>query len=67
MDGSSPAAELNKDDLVIEIGSGLGVVTAELAQHVYQLIAVEIDKELLRISQEVLKPIPTSVLSARIS
>ncbi|MFA4844240.1 MAG: 16S rRNA (adenine(1518)-N(6)/adenine(1519)-N(6))-dimethyltransferase RsmA [Candidatus Margulisiibacteriota bacterium] len=49
------AAELGKDDLVIEIGSGLGVVTAELAREVYQLIAVEIDRELLGISQEVLK------------
>jgi 16S rRNA (adenine1518-N6/adenine1519-N6)-dimethyltransferase len=49
------AAELSKDDLVIEIGSGLGVVTAELAKLVYHLIAVEIDKELLRISKEVLK------------
>jgi 16S rRNA (adenine1518-N6/adenine1519-N6)-dimethyltransferase len=49
------AAQLSKDDLVIEVGSGLGVVTAELAREVYQLIAVEIDKELLGISQEVLK------------
>ena len=52
------AAALDRDDLAIEIGSGLGVVTAELAQHVYQLIAVEIDKELLQISREVLKPYP---------
>jgi 16S rRNA (adenine1518-N6/adenine1519-N6)-dimethyltransferase len=49
------AAELGKDDLVIEIGSGLGVVTAELAQHVSHLIAVEIDKELAKISKDVLK------------
>jgi len=49
------AAELSKDDLVIEIGSGLGVVTSELANHVYHLIAIEIDQELLRISKEVLK------------
>ncbi|MCU0641147.1 MAG: 16S rRNA (adenine(1518)-N(6)/adenine(1519)-N(6))-dimethyltransferase RsmA [Candidatus Margulisbacteria bacterium] len=52
------AAGLTRDDLVLEIGSGLGVVTAELAQHVYQLVAVEIDKELLGISREVLKPYP---------
>ena len=49
------AAELSKDDLVIEIGSGLGVVTAELARHVHHVVAVEVDKELLRISKEVLK------------
>lgn len=49
------AAELTKDDLVIEIGSGLGVVTAELAQRAQHVIAVEVDKELLKISQDVLK------------
>lgn len=52
------AAELSKDDLVIEIGSGLGVVTAELAEKVYQLIAIEIDKELVNISKEVLAGFP---------
>lgn len=50
------AAELNKDDLVVEIGSGLGVVTSEIAKLVYHLIAIEVDKELLRISKDVLKP-----------
>jgi 16S rRNA (adenine1518-N6/adenine1519-N6)-dimethyltransferase len=50
------AAELKPDDLVIEIGSGLGVVTAELAKHAYQVIAIEIDKELVKISQDVLEP-----------
>ena len=48
------ALQLNKEDFVIEIGSGLGVVTAEIAEKVNQLIAIEIDKELLKISQEVL-------------
>jgi 16S rRNA (adenine1518-N6/adenine1519-N6)-dimethyltransferase len=48
------AAELSQDDLVIEIGSGLGVVTAEIAKLVHQVIAVEVDKELVKISQEVL-------------
>ncbi len=50
------AAQLNSDDLVVEIGSGLGVVTAEIAKRAGQVIAVEIDKELLKISQEVLAP-----------
>jgi 16S rRNA (adenine1518-N6/adenine1519-N6)-dimethyltransferase len=49
------AAELTKDDLVIEIGSGLGVVTAELAKRAYHVIAVEVDKELVKISKDVLK------------
>jgi 16S rRNA (adenine1518-N6/adenine1519-N6)-dimethyltransferase len=50
------AAELTADDLVIEIGSGLGVVTSELAKVAHHVIAVEIDTELVRISQDVLKP-----------
>lgn len=50
------AGELDSDDLVIEIGSGLGVVTGEIAKSVNHVIAVEIDKELLKISQEVLTP-----------
>lgn len=54
----SAAGELSLDDLVVEIGSGLGVITAELARQVYQLIAVEIDKELVAISQTVLKNQP---------
>jgi len=48
------ASELSQDDLVIEIGSGLGVMTAELAKRADHLIAVEIDKELVIISQAVL-------------
>ncbi|MDD5593766.1 MAG: rRNA adenine N-6-methyltransferase family protein, partial [Candidatus Margulisbacteria bacterium] len=50
------AGELGPDDLVVEIGSGLGVVTAEIAKLVNHVIAIEIDKELLKISQEVLSP-----------
>ncbi|MBU0630263.1 MAG: ribosomal RNA small subunit methyltransferase A [Candidatus Margulisbacteria bacterium] len=52
------AAELGKDDLVVEIGSGLGVVTAELGKAVYHLIAVEIDQELVSISKKILAPLP---------
>lgn len=48
------AAELNSDDLVIEIGSGLGVVTTELAKQAHHVIAIEIDKELVRICKDVL-------------
>ncbi len=48
------AAELNSDDLVIEIGSGLGVVTTELAKLAHHVIAIEIDKELVRICKDVL-------------
>lgn len=59
------AAELDKDDLVIEIGSGLGVVTSEIAKLVYHLVAIEIDKELLKISKDVLKPFHNISFEAR--
>ncbi|MFA5839953.1 MAG: 16S rRNA (adenine(1518)-N(6)/adenine(1519)-N(6))-dimethyltransferase RsmA [Candidatus Margulisiibacteriota bacterium] len=49
------AAEIDKDDIVIEIGSGLAVVTSELVKVAQQVIAVEIDQELIAISQQILK------------
>ena len=49
------AAELKPDDTVIEIGSGLGLLAFEAAKRVKKVIAVEIDRELLKLSQEVLK------------
>ena len=49
------AAEVTKDDLVVEIGSGLGVVTSEIAKQAGSVIAIEVDKELLSISKAVLK------------
>ncbi len=39
-------AELNKNDLVIEIGPGLGVLTKELSKKCRQVIAIEKDKKL---------------------
>ncbi|MBU0671430.1 MAG: ribosomal RNA small subunit methyltransferase A [Candidatus Margulisbacteria bacterium] len=66
------AADLNRDDLVVEIGSGLGVMTAEIAKLVYHLIAIEIDKELLSISKEILKPfqnitfVPNDILKTKL-
>lgn len=40
------AAELNRDDTVIEVGPGLGVLTYELVQHAGRVIAIELDKRL---------------------
>jgi len=39
-------AELNQDDLVLEIGPGLGVLTIELAKYVRKVVAIEYDKKL---------------------
>ncbi len=40
------AAELKKDDMVVEVGPGFGVLTAVLAPEVKQVIAFEIEKKL---------------------
>ncbi|MBC8274135.1 MAG: ribosomal RNA small subunit methyltransferase A [Chloroflexi bacterium] len=40
------AAELSPEDIVIEIGPGLGVLTAELARGAGKVIAVELDTKL---------------------
>jgi len=49
------AAEISKDDLVIEIGTGLGVLTNELAEQAGFVVTVEIDGEFNQISKAVLK------------
>lgn len=38
-------ASINKDDFVLEVGPGTGIITAELAKRCQKVIAVEIDKE----------------------
>jgi len=43
------AAELDPLDLVLEIGPGLGVLTAELAKQAAHVAAIEIDKDLVGI------------------
>ncbi len=40
------AAEINLLDTVVEVGPGLGIVTAELVQHSKRVIAVELDRDL---------------------
>ena len=49
------AAELNKEDIVLEIGAGLGNLTEELAKRVKMVIAVEKDKAMVDILKETLK------------
>ena len=48
-------AQLTKDDIVLEVGPGLGFLTKELARRVKKVIAVEIDKNLVQILKEELK------------
>lgn len=50
VDGS----DVGENDLVIEIGPGIGVLTAEAAESAAKVIAVEIDKKLIPILKETL-------------
>jgi 16S rRNA (adenine1518-N6/adenine1519-N6)-dimethyltransferase len=45
-------AELEKGDVVLEIGPGLGEMTLALARQVKEVIAVEIDRNLVKILKE---------------
>jgi len=42
-------AEISKDDLVIEIGPGLGTLTKELLEKAGKVIAIELDKRMIEI------------------
>lgn len=48
------AAEITKNDYVIEIGPGIGTMTQYLAEHAREVAAVEIDKNLIPILNETL-------------
>lgn len=48
------APEIGPHDLVIEIGPGIGVLTAEAARRAAKVVAVEIDRKLIPILQETL-------------
>ena len=43
------AAEINKNDLVIEIGPGLGTLTSKLLEKAGKVIAIELDKKMITI------------------
>lgn len=50
------AAQITKDDFVLEIGPGIGTLTQYLCEHARQVLAVEIDKNLIPILHETLSP-----------
>ena len=50
VEGAGPT----EDDLVIEIGPGIGVLTAEAAQQAVKVVAIEIDSKLIPILDETL-------------
>ena len=47
-------AEIGKEDVVLEIGPGMGALTQKLCQNAYKVLAVEIDKNLIPILDETL-------------
>jgi 16S rRNA (adenine1518-N6/adenine1519-N6)-dimethyltransferase len=49
------AAELRSEDIILEVGPGLGALTQELAKRVKKIIAVEKDPNLARILNKELK------------
>ena len=48
------AADITKDDVVLEIGTGIGTLTSKLCERAKRVVAVEIDKNLLPILNETL-------------
>lgn len=49
------SSELETNDIVLEIGAGLGTLTGELAQRVKKVVAVEKDPRLVEILRETLR------------
>ena len=50
------AAQITKEDFVLEIGPGIGTLTQYLCEHAKQVLAVEIDAKLIPILKETLAP-----------
>ena len=50
--------DVKDNDTVVEIGAGLGVMTAMIAKQAREVIALEIDPELLGVLNEELKDVP---------
>ena len=49
------AADLNKNDIILEVGPGLGVLTKELIKNSKKVITVEKDKQMIEVLKQELK------------
>lgn len=56
------AAELTKNDTVLEIGAGTGTLTQRLAENVHQVIAIEKDLELVGLLREKFRNSNTNIV-----
>ena len=54
------AAEITKDDFVLEIGPGIGPLTVQLARRAAKVAAIELDHTLYPILAETLAPYPNA-------
>ena len=52
------AAEVGKEDVVLEVGPGLGQMTVALARHAKKVIAIEIDERLVAILKQKVENYP---------
>jgi 16S rRNA (adenine1518-N6/adenine1519-N6)-dimethyltransferase len=59
------SADLHPEDTVLEIGPGLGSLTSLLAERSARVIAVELDRNLVRALEEILSPYPNVELIQR--
>lgn len=46
-------AKITKDDVVLEIGPGIGFVTEQLVKHAKRVIAVELDEDAIKVLQKI--------------
>ena len=60
------AAEVTKDDFVLEIGPGIGTMTQYLAENAREVMAVEIDKNLIPILSDTLSAYDNDILKTDI-
>ena len=56
------AAELTADDIVLEVGPGLGILTRELAQRTRRVIAIELDDKLSNFLKQELVSFPNVMI-----